>query len=328
MADRHGRTVNYLRLSVTDRCNLACAYCAVREAPFVPHPLILRYEELLRMVDVVRPLGVNKVRFTGGEPFARKDFAEFVAQVMARHPDLDVRLTTNATLMRPHVEALARAGLRRVNISLDTLHPERFAKITGRDLFHEVLACIDACQAAGLMVKVNAVALKGVNDDELPDFLDFARTRALEFRLIEFMPMGCGERWSESSLWTAKEVLDEARKLAELTETPREGVDAGPARVFAIDGGPGRLGVISPMSDHFCLSCNRIRITADGRLRPCLFSERSFRLRPALRNPHLDDAALTRILRRALKRKPVGYELLQRRSQGDVCATRMSAIGG
>lgn len=317
-----------MRLSVTDRCNLACVYCAVREAPFVPHPLILHYEELMRLVDISRGLGLNKVRFTGGEPFARKDFADFVIRVMERHPDLDVRMTTNATQLRPHVAELAAAGLKRVNISLDTLRPERFAKITGRNLFNEVIAAIDACQAAGLTVKVNAVGLKGLNDDELPAFLNLASERGLEFRLIEFMPMGCGKRWSRDQLWTAGEILRQARRLAKLTAVPSEGPSAGPARVYAINGGPGRLGVISALSDHFCLTCNRIRITADGRLRPCLFSEHSSHLRPALRNPRLDDKAIERIIRHALRRKPVGYKLLQHRQDEDVCATRMSDIGG
>ena len=332
VADARGRRVSYLRVSVTDRCNLRCQYCRSADQPFIPHPEILRFEEILELMGLAGRMGVDKIRFTGGEPFVRKGFADFLVQAASHCPDMELCVTTNATLIGEYISRLAEAGVRRMNISLDTLDPARFEQITGRDLFQVVRSNIDRCLDAGMTVKINAVALKGVNDDELPAFVDLARNNPLDVRFIEFMPIGLGTQWEPDLVWTAKEILDEAKTLASLLPVDRGGPHAsGPARMWSVEGGQGRIGVISPFSDHFCGECNRLRITSSGNLRTCLFSDRVFRLRPALRHPKLGIRAVERIIRAASLIKPVGNDILKAmsevRGQG-VCQTRMSSIGG
>jgi GTP 3',8-cyclase len=273
-------------------------------------------------------LGIGKVRLTGGEPFARRGFMEFVEAARLRFPELDLRLTTNATLLAPFAPRLSAAGVARINISLDTLDPATFARVTGQDLYHEVRRGIDASLAAGLRVKLNAVAMRGVNDGELAGFLELARSLPIDVRFIEYMPMG-GSEWRPEQVWRATDILSEARTLAELTPIERGSGGSGPAQMFAIKGGAGRFGLITPLSNHFCGSCNRLRITSGGVLRTCLFSDRVYRLRGALRHPKLGLGAVERILRLASQAKPLGFELLAARRAGQgVCGTAMSAIGG
>ena len=329
LQDRHGRRASYMRVSVTDRCNLRCRYCA-GEGDFVPHKDILRYEEILELMGLASSLGVEKLRFTGGEPFVRAGFADFLQRAAAEFPDMDLCVTTNATLLDDHVVALAAAGIRRVNISLDTLDPAKFVRITGRDLFDRVRRNIDRCLAAGMKVKVNAVAMKGVNDDELHAFLQFATNNPVDMRFIEFMPVGLETGWKGDAVWTAEEILTQAGELADLIpdETP-DGCRSGPARMFSLAGGLGRIGLISPYSDHFCDTCNRLRLTASGDLRTCLFSDKVYRLRPTLRHPALGIEGVERIIRQANRHKPLGHRLLERMAAGPgVCRTRMASIGG
>lgn len=330
LEDTHGRKASYLRVSVTDRCNLRCTYCAGEGKEFIPHPDILRYEEILDFIGLSVNLGIEKVRFTGGEPFIRKGFGEFMIKAAELYPKLDLCVTTNATLIKDYVKPLAEAGIRRVNISLDTLDRSRFEKVTGRDQFHEVRANIDRCLEAGMTVKVNAVAMRGLNDDELPAFIEFARNNPLDMRFIEFMPVGLETGWDDNVVWKSEDLLAEAQKLAELI--PAEGGEAtqnGPARMFSIAGGKGRIGLISPYTNHFCGTCNRLRLTSDGNLRTCLFSDKVYRLRPVLRHPKLGLAAVEKILRKASRHKPIGNDLLQKMPAGKgVCRTRMASIGG
>lgn len=328
LADDKGRSVSYLRLSVTDRCNLRCLYCDGQMRHRLSHLDVLRYEELLDLMGLALRLGIGKVRLTGGEPFARRDFMEFLEHARQRFPGLALRLTTNGTLLAPFAPRLAAAGVDRVNISLDTLNPATFARVTGQDLFHEVRRGLDACLAAGIRVKLNAVAMHGVNDGELAGFLDLARELPVDVRFIEYMPMG-GADWKPEQVWTAPEILAQARQLADLVPLERDARDAGPAQMFAIKGGKGRFGLISPLSNHFCGSCNRLRITSGGDLRTCLFSDRVFRLRPALRHGKLGLPFVERILRLALRKKPIGADLLAARRSGQgVSKTAMSSIGG
>lgn len=325
LLDGHQRVASYLRLSVTDRCNLRCSYCRSGAETFIPHTDILRYEELLDIVGLAVDMGIEKVRVTGGEPFARKGLVSFLEAMRSRHAALDIRLTTNATLIGPHIAELAALGVNAVNISIDTFKPERYTQTTGRDLLPRVLENIDALQHAGVLVKLNAVAMRGVNDDELPDFLAFARSRRLDIRFIEFMPMGEGTLWSASLFWSADDILAAARSLVKLTPETSQG-NAGPASMYAIEGG-GRLGLITPLSNHFCGFCNRLRVTSDGRLRTCLFDDREFRIREALRHPRLSLDAVRRILLAATKRKPIGADILRQRTN-EVARRRMTAIGG
>ena len=339
LVDEYGRTVRYLRFSVTDRCNLRCTYCRsnVLERS-IPHEEVLRYEEMLRVVEAAVGLGVEKVRLTGGEPFARKGLMGFIGMIRQRFPHVDIRLTTNATLIRPHVAELRDLGIKVVNISLDSFKAETFAAVTGRDLLHEVRSAMDDLLAAGIGIKINAVALRGVNDGELSAFLDFARQNPVDVRFIEFMPMGAGTRWSENNFWPADEILAAARTAATLIpvgaqpngEESQGGhvVYRGPARMFNIEGGQGRFGLITPMSNHFCGSCNRLRVTSDGFLRTCLFADKEFRLRGILRHPRLTVQNLQKVMAQANKSKPLGEELLRARRQTAVAVKRMVSIGG
>jgi cyclic pyranopterin phosphate synthase len=247
-----------------------------------------------------------------------------------RHPKVDLRITSNGTLLGGYAKALKDLEIGAVNISLDSLRPEGFLAATGRDLLPEVRRNLDALLAEGLRVKINAVALQGINRQDMRAFVDFARSHPVDVRFIEFMPMGNGSLWSEDQFWPADAILAEARKWADLHACDPDDRDRGPARLFSITGGLGRLGIITPMSEHFCFACNRLRITSDGRLRTCLFADREYRLRGILRHPRLDrlDARfLSEVVRRASRKKPLGADILRQR-QGAVAAKSMVSIGG
>lgn len=327
--DRHGRSVTYLRVSLTDRCNLRCMYCKTGgDFALLPHDEILRYEEIYGLLALLPAHGIGKVRLTGGEPLVRRGFLPFLEKTLAL--DLDVRLTTNGALLAPHVPALAAMGLKRVNISLDTLRRAQFEAITGADAYLDVRRAIDACLAAGLKVKINAVAMRGVNDADLPGFLQLATDYPLEVRFIEFMPLGGGTVWREELFWPAADILAAAQQLAELEPLREQHQEtAGPARRYALRGGQGVLGLISPLSNHFCGACNRLRLTCDGRLRTCLYSDKEYRLRPLLRRPGLGPAQALRVMLLAARAKPLGHEILAaKRSAVAVCDKIMSGIGG
>lgn len=326
ITDVHGREVRYLRLSITDRCNLRCMYCRV-DNTFIPHPDVLRYEEMESIVDVAVSLGVVKVRLTGGEPFVRKGFPEFLVRLRQQHPSIDLRVTSNGVMLAPHAPLLASLGVR-VNLSLDTLSPEKFATITGRDLLPRVLESMDAMREHKVPFKLNAVALRTLNDDELPAFLDLARKYSIDMRFIEFMPMGESTLWSQTHYWPAGDVLAAASRHATLTPAPRNAETDGPARMYNVDGGPGRFGLITPLSNHFCATCNRLRITSDGRLRTCLFDDKEYRLAPIIRHPRLGPKAIANILRRATMHKPLGVRILEKRAAHAVAHRTMTAIGG
>ena len=328
LTDAYGRTVRYLRLSVTDRCNLRCLYCRsnIRERS-IPHEEVLRYEELVRLVDLGVDQGIEKVRLTGGEPFVRKGFMDFLHMLRRRHPKVDLRITSNGTLLGGYARTLRELEIGAINISLDSLRPEGFLAATGRDLLHEVRRNIDALLAEGLRVKINAVALQGINRQDMRAFVDFARSHPVDVRFIEFMPMGNGSLWSEDQFWPADAILAAAREWADLKACAPDALDRGPARLFSITGGLGRFGIITPMSEHFCFACNRLRITSDGRLRTCLFADREYRLRGILRHPRLDARFLSEVVWRASRQKPLGADILRQR-QGAVAAKPMVSIGG
>ncbi len=330
LKDTHGRQVRYLRLSVTDRCNLRCKYC-VREIPtFIPHPHILRYEEMESLVAQFRLLGVKKVRLTGGEPFVRKGFVDFLESLMQRYPDLDLRITTNATLLEPYVRRLADAGIRRLNISLDTLARDEFAEITGRDMFARVRRAIDRCLDNGINIKINAVAMHDVTESQVPNFLEFIRERPMDVRFIELMPIGSTANGIQQTFLPVSQLLTELRKhvtLVPLAQNPS--VTSGPAKIYELPGYQGRIGVITPLSSHSCATCNRVRVTSDGQLRTCLYSDKTYQLRGILRHPKLGIEKVMEVIRLAGRSKPEGYKLLQQRAEGSsVCRTAMTSIGG
>lgn len=329
LRDSFGREIHYLRLSVTDRCNLRCRYCRV-DNRFIPHDHVMRYEEMEKMVDLLTPMGVNKIRLTGGEPFVRKGFPEFLTRLRAAHPDIDLRLTTNGVMLAPYAPLLKELGVR-VNLSLDSLRPERFASVTGRSLLPRVMDSLNALQQHDVPLKLNAVAMRGVNDDELPDFLRLAAERGLDMRFIEFMPMGEGTLWSDSTYWPAREILKEARQLVDLGPAVSHTASDGPATMYAIRGTKGRFGLITPLSCHFCGECNRLRLTSDGRLRTCLFDDREYPILPILRRTGIPEERrmnlVRQIVKRAVQRKPMGAEILARR-KNEVARRTMTSIGG
>ncbi len=310
LVDPFGRQITYLRISVTDRCNLRCTYCMPDHPDHAEREDVLSFEEIDRLVGVAVALGWTKVRLTGGEPLVRKDLVDLVRMLGRRKrtsngtPRLETLvMTTNAILLSRHAGALAEAGLDRVNVSLDTLRPDRFREITGYDKLPEVLEGIEAAVQAGLRpVKINAVLIKGSTEDELFDFVAMARDRELDIRFIEFMPFA-ENRWSLDRVLPSDELRAriEARHPLEAVDPPRDG---GPAHSFTSPGWRGRVSFISPISDRgFCSACNRVRMTSEGLLRGCLLNENEIDFRKALR-AGADDAELAAMFRRAIRLKP------------------------
>jgi len=325
LTDKYRRHLNYLRISITDRCNLRCIYCTPRELiPKLRHNAILRYEELLRTVRIGASLGITKVRVTGGEPLVRKGVCGFLAELSSIDQLTDISLTTNGILLEPHLEELWTAGIRRVNISLDTLDREKFEKITGVDAFDAVWNGIQGALKAGFSpVKINTVALRGINDDELAALAKLSLDYPLHVRFIEHMPIGRAVMEDRHPL-LAPEIRERIRPLGELVPIQNDTSD-GPAERYRLDGALGEIGLIRPLSHHFCSRCNRLRLTASGMLRPCLLSDREEDLRTPLRKGLLDDD-LKAVFLRAVRDKPRCHTLAEK-DPVDVCA-QMCAIGG
>jgi len=285
LADRFGRVATDLRVSLTDRCNLRCDYCMPPEGlDWLPDDSVLTDDEVVRLIRIgVERLGIREVRFTGGEPLVRRGLVDIVRRTHELDPSPETSLTTNALGLARTAEALAAAGLDRVNVSLDTIRPETFATITRRDRLHDVVAGLEAAQAAGLgPVKINAVLLRGVNDDQAPELLRWCLECGYQLRFIEQMPLDAQHGWSRGGMVTAEEIF--ARLEAEFTLAPAaEPRGSAPAELFTVDGGPGTVGVIASVTRPFCGDCDRVRLTADGQVRNCLFAREESDLRAALR---------------------------------------------
>jgi cyclic pyranopterin phosphate synthase len=324
LQDRYRRRINYLRVSITDRCNLRCTYCMPAQGlDLLGHEDILSYEEILRVARVAIGLGIEKIRITGGEPLVRRGVVEFVARVAALKGLKELSLTTNGLLLADMAPELRRAGLRRVNVSLDTLDPVRFEAVARRPGLEQVLRGLQVAKECGLTpVKVNVVAMRGTNDDEIEHFAEFAQENGFEVRFIEFMPARPDE-WDAGRFLTAGEVLEALRRRYELVPV-EGGAASGPSRTFLLPGG-GKVGVISPLSEHFCGRCNRLRLTAEGRLRSCLFSERETDLRRLLRSGSGDEE-LSGAIREAVHHKPEGHQLGE--GERHKCGLAMSRVGG
>ena len=284
LTDAFRRPITYLRISVTDRCNLRCTYCMPEAGlPWIPKPAILTFEEIERIVGAAASAGVRSIRLTGGEPLVRRDLAELVKRLAAIDGIDDIALSTNGLLLAEQAETLAAAGLRRVNVSLDSLRPERFESIARRPGLERVLAGIEAALAAGLApIKLNCVVMRGHNDDELAEFAALTRERPIFVRFIEVMPVVENAGEQRDLYVSADEILDRVRTIGHLEPSPGPGGN-GPARYFAFPGAPGAVGVISPLSHDYCDTCNRVRLTADGRLRLCLFGDYEIDLRTPVR---------------------------------------------
>jgi GTP 3',8-cyclase len=309
LADQFNRPVTYLRVSVTDKCNLRCVYCMPeRGLPWLPKDEILSYEEIAAIVRAAASVGVRSVRLSGGEPLIRKDLARLVEEIAAIDGIDDIALSTNALLLEEQIDALVSAGLRRVNISLDTLREVRFLEIARRPGLERVLAGIDAAIARGLgPVKINCVVMRGRNDDEIAAFAQWTKERAVYVRFIELMPVHENLDVQRDAYMSSDEILERVRSIGELAPVSGPGGN-GPARYFAFAGARGAVGVISPLSHDYCERCNRVRLTASGRLRLCLFGDYEVDLRTPLREG-ASQTELADRMRAAMLIKPERHHL-------------------
>jgi cyclic pyranopterin phosphate synthase len=335
LTDSCHRPINYLRISVTDRCNLRCVYCMPAEGiHLLPKEELLTYEEIITIATVAADMDISKIRLTGGEPLVRSDLLELVARLVQLEKIDDISLTTNGVLLKDYAVELKQAGLNRVNISLDTLNQAKFERITRHNRLNEVLQGIEAAKKAGLNpVKINIVSMRGVNDDEILDFARLTVTEGWHVRFIELMPFVadiCSGGYFEESkdhlqsqFISAREIKERLSILGKL-ERVKFIAGNGPARYFRLPGATGTIGFISPVSQHFCANCNRLRLTADGKLRLCLFSDDEIDLRGLLRDGAPQEA-LKQVIIEAVKLKPSQHYL----SRGMVPRNRfMSQVGG
>ncbi|MEP0313943.1 MULTISPECIES: GTP 3',8-cyclase MoaA [Alphaproteobacteria] len=331
LMDRFGRTITYLRLSVTDRCDLRCTYCMAEKMDFLPRADLLTLEELERLSLAFIARGVRKIRITGGEPLVRKNIISLFRKLGSRLGNgLDeLTLTTNGTQLEQHAQDLKDAGVRRVNVSLDTRNPETFRTITRRGSLGSVMRGLDAAQAAGLKVKLNTVALKHDNAHDIPDLVAWAHGRGMDITLIEVMPLGdTGEDRFDQYIPLSM-IRDRIEKRFTLDDLPREDTNGGPSRYARIQETGGRIGFISPLSNNFCSGCNRIRVTCTGTIYMCLGHEDHVDLREIMRaSPH-DDVGLNSALERALSAKPERHDFVIREpGAAPALARHMSLTGG
>jgi len=321
MIDKLGRRITCLRISVTDRCNLRCTYCMPEEGvPLLPHSEILTYEEIERIARSAVSLGICNLKVTGGEPLVRKDVARLIEKLVLIPGVGDVSLTTNGTLLGSHAEELFAAGLRRLTVSLDTLDEDRFRELTRGGELRLVLDGIRSARRAGFeLVKINTVVMRGINDQEVGDLARWAVSRGLPIRFIEFMPRGEWQSAPEELVVRTEETFRRLSAVERLVPKPRSQNDTGPVSTYAFEKSGGSIGFISAVSEPFCPRCNRLRLTANGLIKPCLLGEGSIALRELLRSGG-SDADIAAAIRKAVDMKPDGHQ--QRR-----CIS-MSEVGG
>ena len=326
LVDGHGRSIGDVRISVTDRCNLRCQYCMPADGlPWLERDEVLTFEEIERLVALLASMGVGDVRLTGGEPLVRRDFPRLAGMLSAVDGVGELAVTTNGFLLERDSSALVAAGVDRFNVSIDSLQRDRFYELTRRDALDRVLAGLEelARHPEAHPIKVNAVAIRGFTEHELPAFVEFARRNPYEVRFIEFMPLDADHAWKPEAVLTGQEIRAAIEEIAPLEPLPRE--PSSTARVWRFADGSGSIGLVSPVSEPFCADCNRIRITAEGKLRTCLFSLNETDLRAPLRSGASDDD-LEELVRGAVWRKELKHHVGE---PGFIQPARtMSAIGG
>lgn len=323
LSDQFGRSIEYLRISVTDRCNFRCTYCMPLEGlPWLPKADILSYEEIVGVVEQLAPLGLRRIRLTGGEPTIRPQITTLVSQLRAVPGVEDIALSTNGVKLPELAQPLRAAGLDRINMSADSLRPDRVTAIARRDLGFDPVASLRAAEAAGLSpIKVNVVVMRGVNDDEVADFARLTRDHPWHIRFIELMPVGDMRELTWDHVVPTAEILDRMAAVDALVPDAGPSRGNGPAAYYRFPGAPGTVGVITPMTHTYCGTCNRVRLTADGRLRTCLFGDHEVNLRDALRA----GLPLEPLFREALAGKPKEHALLQMQVGG---LRALSQVGG
>ncbi len=322
------RTINYLRISITDRCNFRCRYC-VPCSPFetLDHEQIARYDEILKITRIACELGITKVRITGGEPFVRKGVMSLLRELKAIEALKDISITTNGSLLTPEkIDALIKLGIKRLNFSLDTLDPARFKEITGRDEFNKVWQALMTSHEAGISpIKINVVILKGINDDEIENLAALTLKYPFHIRFIEYMPMGDAEVQEQGQI-LSNEIKSRIESKLGLLKPVEQAANDGPARKFTLSDALGIIGFISPVSSHFCSECNRLRLTSRGTLRPCLLKNYETDILGPLRS-NATDEQLKKIIISTLSKKPEAHGLADRKTK-DIPISHMTSIGG
>ncbi|MBC1520647.1 GTP 3',8-cyclase MoaA [Listeria aquatica] len=331
LTDRFGRVHDYIRISVTDRCNLRCVYCMPEEGlKFLPHEEVLQKDEIIDFMKIMVQFGIKKVRITGGEPLLRTDIVEIIRGISAIPEIEDIAVTTNAMYLAKKAEALKEAGLTRINVSLDSLHEDRFREITRGGRLQKVIDGLKKAEEVGLFpIKLNVVLIKGQNDDEILDFLDFTKDKEINIRFIEYMPIGhAGNSWKEKYL--SLETIFEKCKEQGLEYEPIDTVTGnGPSENYRLKGAKGSFGLIHPVSSHFCDNCNRLRLTADGYIKACLYWDEELNIRPFIQN---DPEELIRLVKQSIDNKPENHEMALKLQDENTSHKptwrRMSQIGG
>jgi cyclic pyranopterin phosphate synthase len=313
LIDTFGRVHKDLRISLTDKCNLRCSYCMPEDFNlWIPSNDHLTTPELVEVIKIAVDCGITEIRLTGGEPLIRPDIVEIVAKINEIKNPPEISMTTNGLALAKKAQELVDAGLKRINISLDTLQADRFKEITKRDRIQDVFQGIEAAKKAGLKpIKINSVLLRGINDDEAPALLKWALESELELRFIEQMPLDAGNAWSRNNFITADEIFDSLKNIYKLSAVPTRG--SAPAEKFLINGGPQYVGIIASISKPFCGSCDRLRLTSDGQIRSCLFSRTESNLRDILRNDQLSNeekvTKINSVLQLTVKDKLAGHQI-------------------
>ena len=327
LIDNHERHINYLRISITDRCNLRCIYCMPIEGiAQLKHEDILSYEEIVRIAKIAVKEGITKIRITGGEPLVRKGVVDLVGCLSKLEGVEDLSMTTNGILLSEFAQPLYEAGLKRINVSMDSLKPDLFREITRGGELSRVWRGIEKANELGMNpIKINVVALRGFNEHEVLDFARLTLERDCQVRFIEFMPVGLKNGWKEErylSCSSIRGIIEEGYSLQSIADEKR---NSGPADLYRLEGAKGSIGFINAISGHFCSTCNRLRLTADGKLRPCLFSDKEFDMRMALRSGDSDEELMA-LLHKALSNKPKGHAITEPTFRK--CAREMVRIGG
>lgn len=324
MKDIYGRKIDYMRISVTDRCNLRCRYCMPEDIPSVEHADILSYEELLSVCESAADMGICKFKITGGEPLVRKGCVGFIERLKRLPGVRQVTLTSNGLLLEPYLERLKKAGIDGINVSLDTLDEKKYRDITGKTGVPTVLSAVRNSARMGLNTKVNCVVMKGINDDEILDLLEIGREDHVDIRFIEMMPIGFGTQFigmnSDEIISLLRQTYPEIKKEEQIRGN-------GPARYLKVPGFSGAVGFIDAVHCKFCRQCNRIRLTSEGFLKPCLYYSRGIPLREKLRSG-ISRGDLSQLIRQTVLDKPEGHRFSERDTDGEADSRKMSQIGG